>query len=336
MIVCSLLLSTALFGTTFRMKERVEKARIGDYVVTEAGKITTLFCVRKNSPNALILEEISVPSQNLKKESIPSWAEWVQAGAPGHSSWSMIEIDPQAGQILECFSFSRSAWIQVSEKESLIATLLYLPMKKLAREQMRKIGPPPLNGEPDFRKIWAPPFVYEGKKIDAPQFDVYETVWPEDKTELSGKQMSLYFDQQNQLPLPFWIQIETSHGTAGLKTIDAGKNLPVIHRNIPRRVPEFVGLPLKTENHLLFNLKTPRYYKAFELYAIDVTTKEKQIFPITHSLLDGKDEWRTVCIDLEELNQVLIADHRYTWLLVPVGHSESYTESAKSFSWQTP
>lgn len=325
-------LSTALFGAPFRLKERVEKAHIGDYMVTEAGKTITLLSIRKAHPNSIILEEISAPSASLKKRP-SSWPEWVKSNAPGHTSWSMIEIDPQSGQILECFSFSRSSWVQLSEKESLIATLLYLPMRKLAPDKMRKIGPPPLHGEPDFRKIWVPPLVYEGEKLQSPLFEVYETVWPEDGSEISGEQVTLYFDVEKQLPLPFWIQVETSHATAALRTIDSGKNLPVIHRNIPRRVPEFVGLPRKTQDSLLLNLKSPKYYKTFELYAIDVTTREKQIFPITHMLVEGDDEWKTVSIDLEELNQTLQTDHRYTWLLVPVGHSESYTETAKPFLW---
>ncbi len=327
-----LLLNIAGIAAPFRLKERIEKAHEGDFLVTEAGKMITLMCVRKASPSSILLEEISAPSQYLKKRP-PSWPEWVKSGAPGHTSWSMIEIDPQTGQMIECFSFSRSAWIQLSEKESLIATLLYLPMKKVALDQMRKIGPAPLQGEPDFRKVWSPPLIYEGKKIETLLFDVFETVWPEDGSEISGKPVSVYFDQENKLPLPFWIQVETSHAIAALRTIDSGKNLPVVHRNIPRRVPEFVGLPRKTENALLLNLKSPKYYKTFELYAIDVTTKEKQIFPITHSLIEGQDEWKTISIDLEELNQMLKSDHRYTWLLVPVGHSESYTESAKPFLW---
>lgn len=327
-----LALSLALVGAPFRLKERMEKAHPGDFLVAEAGKTTTLLAVRKTTPSSLILEEISAPSQNLKNRPA-SWAEWVKSGAPGHTSWSMIEIDPQNGGVLECFSFSRSAWLQMSEKESLIATLLYLPLKKVPKENQRKIGPPPMPNEPDFRKIWTPPLVYEGKKIESPRFDVYETVWPEDGSEISGKQIFVYFDQDHGLPLPFWIQVQTSHVTAALRTIDAGKNLPSIHRTIPHRVPEFVGLPHKTESNLLLNVKSPKYYKTFELYAIDVTAKEKQIFPITHSLLNGQDEWKTVSIDLEELNQTLQANHRYTWLLVPIGHSESYTESAKPFVW---
>lgn len=329
-----LLFVSVTYGAEFRLKDRVEKAKAGDYVVTEANKMITILSIRSITPTSLILEEISAPLQNLKKRP-DSWPEWVKANAPGHSSWSMVEIDLKTGQLLECYSFSRSAWLQLSQKESLFATLLHLPMKKVPADKRRKIGPAPMDGEPDFRKIWNPPLVFEGKKVENGNFEVYETIWPQDGSELSGQDVCLYFDKEKHLPLPFWIQVQTSHATAALRTIDSGKNLPIVHRSIPRRVPEFVGLPLKTETGLRLNLKSPKYYKQFELYAIDVTTREKQIFPITHSLIEGEGEWKTVEIDLAELNETLEPDHRYTWLLVPIGHSESYTETSKPFVWTT-
>lgn len=333
-LIACLIFTSPIFCAEFRLKDRVERAKAGDYVVTEANKMITVLSIRSITPSSLVLEEISAPLQNLKNRP-ESWSEWVRAKAPGHSSWSMVEIDLQTGQLLECFSFSRLSWIQLSEQESLFATLLNLPMHKISDDRRRKIGPPPLEGEPDFRKIWNPPLVFEGKKIENAHFEVYETIWPKDGTELSGKEVCLYFDKEKQLPLPFWIQVQTSHASAALRTIDSGKNLPIVHRSIPRRVPEFVGLPLRTEHSLRLNLKSPKYYKKFELYAIDVTTREKQIFPITHSLLDGDGEWKTVEINLEELSETLEPDHRYTWLLVPTGHSESYTETSKPFVWTT-
>lgn len=322
------------FGAEFRLKERIEKGKAGDYIVTEANKMVTLLAIRSITPQTLLIEEISAPLQSLKNRP-ESWAEWVKRKAPGHTSWSMMEIDLQTGDLLECYSFSRSTWLQLSAKENLFATLLHLPMRSIPSENRRKIGPPPIAGEPDFRKIWAPSLVFEGKKIPNAEFEAYQTIWPEDGTELSGQKVCLYFDQQNQCPLPFWIQVETSHATAALRTIDWGKNLPIVHRTIPRRIPEIVGLPLKTDHCLKLNVKSPKYYKKFELYAIDVTTRQKQILPIAHSLIEGDGEWKTVQIDLEELNEILQPEHRYTWLLVPVGHSESYTETSKPFCWST-
>ncbi len=323
--------STA-FGAEFQLKDRIEKAKTGDYIVTEANKMITVLGLRAINSSTLTLEEISAPLENLKTRP-NSWAEWVKNKAPGHTSWSMIEIDLKTGQLLECYSFSRSAWVHLSEKESLFATLLQVPLKPVPLDRRRKIGPSPMNGEMDVRKEWNPPLVFEGKKRENAHFDVYETIWPLDGTELAGQEISLYFDREKEFPLPFWIQVQTSHATAALRTVDSGKNLPLIYRSIPRRVPEFIGLPLKTERSLRLNLKTPKYYRQFELYAIDVTTKEKQIFPITHSILDGEGEWKTVEIDFEELNQILEKNHKYTWLLVPTGHSESYTETTKPFIW---
>ncbi|HSX10728.1 MAG TPA: hypothetical protein VLF94_03305 [Chlamydiales bacterium] len=331
-VFCFVLFASLLFGNDFRLKERLEKAKNGDYIVAEAGKMITLLAVRSSTPNTLILEEISAPVNNLKKRPA-SWGEWVKAKAPGHTSWSMIEIDLQTGQVLECYSFSRSAWVQVSQNESLIATLLQLPMKAIAEDKRKRIGPPPLDGQSDFRKLWNPPLIFEGKKVEVGNFDVYETTWPKDGSELANQLVSLYFDKEKRFPLPFWVQVDTAHATAAMRTIDSGKNLPSVHRSLPRRVPEFVGSPQKTENGLRLSLKSPKYYRQFELFAIDVTTKEKQICPITHSLIQGDEELITIEIDREDLKETLEPDHRYTWLLVPVGHSESYTETRKPFLW---
>src|SRR5688572_20098924 len=90
--------------------ERLEKAKNGDFTVLEAGKTVTLLAVRAKTDHSLVLEEISAPSEVLKTKP-PSWAEWIKAHAPGHTSWSMIEIDLKNREILECYSFSKSAWI---------------------------------------------------------------------------------------------------------------------------------------------------------------------------------------------------------------------------------
>jgi hypothetical protein len=39
-------------------------------------------------------------------------------------------------------------------------------------------------------------------------------------------------------------------------------------------------------------------------------------------------------IDKSELKNTLQPNHRYTWLIVPLGHCEYYTESTKAFLWK--
>jgi len=331
-IVYFLFCTSLVLGSEIHLKERVEKAKNGDYIVVEAGKTLTLFVLRANTGSSIIFEEISAPLQNLKNRPT-SWSDWIKAKAPGHTSWSMTEVDLKNGEILECYSFSRSSWVRLSQQESLFATLLHLPMKPIDPKDQRKIGPPPMDGETDHRKVWVPPLVFEGKKIEDVAFEAFAVRWPEDGTELSGREAILYFDKEKRSHLPFWIQMETAHVTAALRTVDSGKNLASIYRSLPRRVPEFIGSPQYTKNGLKLSLKSPKYYRQFELFAVDVTTRQKQICPITHSLLENNEESLTVEIDRDELDQILQPNHRYNWLIVPTGHSESYTQSNKSFVW---
>lgn len=208
------------------LQEFLSKAEEGDFIVAEAMKMFTLIRVRAVYPKTLVLEEISGQSKNLPNKDNMSWTEWVKNKAPGHRSWSLIEISMEDGQILECYSFSRNAHIQLSQKESLLATLLKCPLREVTPDKRRRVGPPPLEGEGDFRKLWSPPFIFEGKKVDISKFDVFETSWPEDGSELGGRHVTFYFDHTLRIPLPIWIEVETSHSTGSFRVIDSGKSLP--------------------------------------------------------------------------------------------------------------
>ena len=326
-----LAISQALYSSLL-VEERLLQAKNGDYLVIEGGRMTTILSVRSITPASFILEEVSIPSQKLKSPP-SSWVDWIKAKAPGHTSWSMIEIDRATKEIIECYSCSKSAWIQLSPQESLITTLLSLSLDPVENTDRRKIGPPPQPGEPDLRKIWSPPMVVEGKKKESSNFDVYQTNWPKDGSELSGHRVVLYFDRELQFPFPFWIQVETTHAAVSLRAIDSGKNLSSPYRSFPRRVPQFVGHPQKLNGGVRLLLKSPKYYKDFAVFAVDVTHRERQICPIAHSLVKGEAESLTIDIDAEALEETLQPDHRYTWLIVPTGHTESYTESPKPFTW---
>ena len=325
------LLASMSFASQFPLRERLEKAKAGDFVVFEAGKTITLLAIRSISDQSMVLEEISAPAMKKKPD---SWTEWIQAKAPGHTSWSMIEIDLQNRQVLECYSFSRSAWLSQSPQDSFLATLLHLPVTPIDPQNLRRIGSPPQEGEKDHRQIWNPPLVVNGKAIEGAMFNAFEAVWPKDSSELAGKTVSLYFDRSGQSPLPCWIQVDTGAITASLRAIDSGHKLaPSIYRSMPRRSAEFISAPVKTKNGLRFAIKSPKYYKSFEIFAVDVTSREKQIHLVTHAMTAGEGESLTLQVDLEELNEVLQPQHKYTWLIVPTGHNSSYTELQKPFIW---
>jgi hypothetical protein len=319
-------------STPNQLKKRLQHAQKGDYIVTESNKIITVLAVRARTQSSIVFEEISAPTQQLK-EKPESWAHWVKNKAPGHSSWSMIEIDLSNNQLLECYSFSRSAWLKVATQESLLSTLLHLPLEKMTDDKRKKIGPPPETGEVDRRQIWNPPLTFNGQKIERTQFDAYTAEWPKDNSELAGKTITLYFDHEKKFPLPYWIQVDASYAAATMRVIDSGSRLPSPYNKLPRRVPEFIGTPRLTEKGLRLSLKSPKYYKSFELFAIDITTKEKHILPIPHFISINEGETFHLEIQKSELTQTLEPGHRYTWLLVPTGYGEYYTESTKSFFW---
>lgn len=331
-ILLAMVLGAYAQAAEFPLLHRLEKAHKGDFIVLEAGRTLTLLAIRSITDQTLILEEISAPISALPKKN-PSWSEWVKTKAPGHSSWSMMEIDLQSREILECYSFSSSAWLPITKEESLIGTLLQLPLAPTPTEERRRIGPSPLQGEADLRSLWNPPLFVDGKQLEGALFDVFQTIWPQDGTELSGKTVSLYFDIGAHSPLPAWIQVDTPHATASIRAIDSGKGLPAIHRHFPRRIPEFVGSPVKTKEGLSLSLKSPKYYKHFELFAVDVTHREKEIHPLSHSMEITKEGIVNLHIDALELDQFLQKNHQYKWLVVPSGHSESYVESMKPFFW---
>lgn len=325
---------TAPISSRITFKERITKAKNGDYFVIEANKMITLIAVRASNPHTLLIEEISAPSQNFPKQFEPGfWTEWVKKRAPGHTSWAMIEIDLHTSQILECYSFSKGAWLQLSPIESLFSTLLQLSLEPISLDKRRKIGPPPLNGEADMRQLWEPNLIFEGKKKTT-TVEAFETEWPSDGSELAGKSLSLYFGKEGQYPFPLWIQVEAAGGTAQVRTIDMGRNFLSPHRNFPRRVPQFVGTPKRSKTGLTLHLKSPQYYRNFELYAVEITPNKREICPVTIAQIDRKEESLILQIEEEELQNTLKKDHRYTWLLVPIGYSESYTETSKDFVWR--
>ena len=312
---------------------RLEQAKSGDYIVLEAGQITTLLAIRSTNSKTLILEEISIPSKAIPKN-FESWPSWVRMHAPGHTSWSMTEIDLNERQVLECYSFSKSAWVSSSSQPNLLTTLLSLPLAPIFDAERKKIGSPPNEGEADHRAIWNPPLFFHGKKCDQPSFQAFHATWPQDGSELSGKEVSLYFDKENRSSLPYWIQVDATHASASIRAIDSGKNLVSPYRTLPRRTPEFIGAPQRTKTGLRLNLKSPKYYKDFELFAIDVTEKEKQIHPIDPSQIVREGERLSIEIDALSLDQVLLPERKYTWLVVPTGYSESYTQTLKPFLWK--
>jgi hypothetical protein len=219
------------------LRQNLQRASVGDFIVAAQNKNFILLHIYSKQQEQLIIEEITVPTARMPKE-CPSWKEWVVQGAPAHTSWVLYRIHCSTGEIQECFSVSRKGWIVLSQNEIFLPTLLNLPLTPIPDEERRKIGPVPDRGTPDWRKVWQPKMVVEGRVIPNVAFTGWKTRWPKDNSELSGKLIEIYLPaEENSYAtyFPYWLQVRGGFGKATIHIIDSGRGLISPAPSIPHK-----------------------------------------------------------------------------------------------------
>ncbi len=326
-LIIFILFITSVFSET-TLKDKLKCSGKGDYIVTKQNKIYSIISIFEKTENNLVIEEVTIPVKLF--DQTLSFKEWFEKGAKRNSSWMMYELNLENSDILECFSFSKGAWLNISKDDAIFSKLLNLPLKALAKDQMRKIGPPPMPGEKDYRAVWYPQKIMEGKKIERPSFEVYRIVFPRDYSDLSEKTLDLYLDKD--FSLPYWLQIGSDNLSVVLKTVDSGKNLKSPKSYFPRRHPQFISYPILTENNLILKIRATKYYNKFKIYALDITNDERMIHPISFNQKREKD---VVTFEIEKsfLNNLFEKGHQYIWTLTSEENRDIYCEIKKPFLW---
>lgn len=311
--------------SSLSLKNQLLRGAPGDYSVTKQGSHLSLLLLRSLKNDVALFEEITVPYDQGKK--ITSWKEWVQSYAPSHTSWITYEIDLKENTLLESYSFSKKGWIQITENHFL-TSLLGLNFTPCTEEEKKRIGPPPPPGEVDHRSLWVPPKIVESKKISTPKFDVYNSRWPDDNTELALCKIEIYLDPS--FPFPYWIDIYSPHYNMRVHTIDSGKGLISPQREIPRRDFSFIT-PLE-ERGLFYEitLASPPYYKNFKLFAIDLTGPAREIIPLEATQKTPSPQI-VLQIPTEEMESKLQDGHRYLFGCLSEGAAQSYQETTDIF-----
>jgi hypothetical protein len=214
--------------TEMYLKDNLQKARPGDYIVTSINKTYSLLHVYDKKDNILFLEEINVPENRIKLNQF-SWRKWVESNAPSNTSWVMYEINLETGQMPSMFSFTKNGWYSIPQAENFLSTILNLKLSLVPDDERRKVGPPPDLFGPDHRKLWQPKMVVDGKEIPGVKFDAWKTHWPKDGTELSNLGIEIYTPAGNdKYPayFPYWLQISGNVvGKAKIFIIDSGTGL---------------------------------------------------------------------------------------------------------------
>jgi hypothetical protein len=316
----------------FTLLERLKAAEKGDFFVTEQNRNLSLLLLRHIDPSIAIVEEICAPSSSLPADH--NWQQWLSSGASGHTSWVMYEIDLNDGCFIEAFSLTKRGWLSLDDESNFLGKLLRINLRKVVDADRKKIGPPPMQGEEDRRKIWAPSTTLMGKKQKL-ACSAYKGQWENDQSILSGCQLHIYLVEDRRLmPFPIWVEVSNGHINFAMKTISCGKNLisPISH-GIPKRPPKL--LSIEHRNDLVeFRVLSPRYFQEFQLFAFSVTTPQQMIGPIPCSkeTLDSKGLFLLKVKD-NDINLCMNQGSFYKWVITPANNSLLKVESEEIFQW---
>ncbi len=207
------------------LKERLVKSTPGDYIVTEQGNAYSLLLVRSIDKKRLVLEEISIERSKVDLKKL-SWKNWVEKKAPGAGSWTAMCIDLEKNTLSQCFSYLENQWLFIDKSDYFLGQLFTLQLKPTRDNERKRIGPAPMPGEIDRRKLWKPQHVLEGKKNKKAEYEVLRSTWPSDKTKLAGCIIELYLDASRpDFPFPYWMEVQSPHYTFKLRTIDSGSGM---------------------------------------------------------------------------------------------------------------
>lgn len=226
----------AVFSSIFSQK--LQEAEKGDYIVATINRIYTVLIVREKMGNTLSIEEISVPKAAvMSQKPWRGWRSWVESDAPGHCTWVLYTFQLPSGALEGCYNYARHSWARGSQASSFISTLLGLQLRRLATKEMKKVGPKPPPGAPDRRKLWQPRMIFEGQTIPGVPFSAWFTRWPNDRSELSGRQIILYLPESSTYYpayFPYWLQIRGFLGKAKVRIVDSGRGL-----HSPKPLPQY-------------------------------------------------------------------------------------------------
>jgi len=209
------------------LKESIQKAEPGEFVVICQGKVFTLFHVVDNEEGKLVIEEIAVAGSRIPRNRY-SWKQWVEAGGPGNMSWVVYKLNTRTGRMERGFSYTKNGWFTIDEADNLLTTLLNLQFAKVPEAKRKKVGPRQGGAMQEWRRVWQPPLVVNGRAVPGASFEAWRTMWPNDGSELAGKMIEVYMPEEGSgAPrfFPYWVQASGAVARAKVRVIDSGSGL---------------------------------------------------------------------------------------------------------------
>lgn len=233
-LICSLtfllLIVTSVADGAMLLRNNLQRAKPGDYIVTAQGKNYSLLHINAKTPSQLTIEEISIPASKVPKSNF-SWKAWACQGANGATSHVVYKLNPANGYIQNFYGLKQGQWYEMTPQSNFLPTLLNLPFNLIPIEQRRHVGGGRLfSKEP--RALWQPQLIVDGYSVDDVYFDAWRAIWPKDGSDLAGKTIEIYLpEESSDYPsyFPYWLQISGLIGNAKIRIVDSGTELRSFH-----------------------------------------------------------------------------------------------------------
>ena len=307
------------FADEMKLKERFLDARAGDYIVTEQNKNFIFLHIHSRKEKSLVIEEVVIPLFRYLQNPT-SWRSWFEDGACGNTSWIISQLNLETGSFEETFSFTHNGWINLTETDSFLTTLLNLPFQNVADENRHRVGIPPGHNKPDLRPFWSPCLIVDGKRVFNVPFSAWRARWPSDGSELSRKYIELYIPNVGQEEVdfptyfPFWIELEGKIGSFKIRVMDSGKGVNSIRPFLPLRPIELLKEGCLGEDGLTLCIKAPSYYKDFLVIAEGVEDFGES-YPLPCSVISIEGETIELFVKMEDLKKVLPPEKSYIFTI---------------------
>lgn len=323
----------ASLGAEQRLLQQLAKAQPGEFAVASQGGYTSVWLVKEREEDLLAIEEISMPRERFR--GAPSWREWVERGGPGHTSWTVYLVATGTGQILDQFSYTTGCWRQPTEGESLLPTLLNLPLQSVPLENRPRVGKA-LRGQPDNRPFWQPRMVVEGKAQPSASFSAWRGQWPADGSYCSGKEVEIYLPKEDpRYPtyFPYWMQVKGLGSRGQLRVVDAGSALQSPKPPFLRRGLTFLNSGRFEEGQLRLWVRRRPYQSDLLLSALD-NTGDAAAIPLSYGIRPTEQVDVVILeVPLTTLQKKLVEGHKYRFRIQPLSRPGLGTETGESLVW---
>ncbi len=316
-VLCGLFSSVVLADDLF-LKEKLQEATPGSYLVLYADKTFTFFHIYENTGDRLIIEEVTLPAP-LKPQI--AWKDWFMQGAPHHTSWTMTQLNLMNGTIDEMYSFSRRGWLDPSEADRFIHTLLFLRFHEVPDQYRRCLK----DGLP-----WSPPLIVDGTPLPQIPFRAWKSRWPNDRSELARQVLEIYLPIESEEGIyptffPYWIEVNNKLGHCRLRVVDGGFGVISPMPHLPYRSLEVLGSKIDKDG-LKLKVSSPSYYKEFLLIAEEEAPMGKA-FLLPCEIWSSEKEKVILFVPTEALENQMNKGDQYT---ITVSPKENAAARAKS------